>query len=67
MEAPNSQPPADSSGSWSISTSTGACSLHGDPVLAWLHLVGVVLVGIDEEACEEAVGPVRVVEEPVLL
>lgn len=32
-----------------------------------LHLIGVVLVSVDEEAREEAVGPVRVIEKPVLL
>ena len=41
--------------------------LLGDPALARLHLTGAVLVSVDEEAREEAVGPVWVVEEPVLL
>lgn len=39
----------------------------GDPALSRLHLTGVVLVGIDEEAREEAVSPVWVIEEPILL
>lgn len=34
---------------------------------ACLYLIGVSLVSVDEEACEEAVGPVRVVEESILL
>lgn len=47
--------------------SRSAFIVPDDRAQAGLHFVGVVLVGVDEKACEEAVSPVGVVEEPILL
>lgn len=58
-------PPAESQGV--LFWNSRSLFFPGDPAPACLHLIGVVLVRVDEEAREEAVGPVRVVEKPILL
>lgn len=60
-------PPAPFQGSLSISTHPEFQSQPGGSAPASLHLIGVSLVSVDKEASEEAVGPVRVIEESVLL
>lgn len=49
-----------------MSTRPHTCSLKDLALSVHLHLIGVLLVCINEEASEEAISPVRIIKESIL-